>query len=156
MTEPRTDRTDFGDHRSANDPAARPAEEPQYPTNHVLGVVDTPEHAKAALATLESSGFSDRDIGLSCGPAAADALGATTGRKGLANVAIRIAERLNIRDDEMMLKDRYEDALRDGRIVLSVPTPTEDEKEKAADALRQHGGHLISYLKRFSFEMLEP
>lgn len=156
MTEPRTDRTDFGDHRPTNDPAAGPADEPQYPTNHVLGVLDTPEQARAALATLESTGFSDADIGISCGPAAADALGATTGRKGLANVAIRIAERLNIRDDEMMLKDRYEDALRDGRIILSVPTPTEDKKEQAAEALKQHGGHFISYLKRFTFEMLEP
>jgi hypothetical protein len=156
MTEPRTDRTDRPDRGTVNEPASRAAGDLEYPVNHVLGVLDTPEQVKSALAALESSGIADADVNLSCGPAAADALGATTGRKGLANIAIRIAEQLNIRDDEMMLKDRYEAALRDGGTVISVAAPSEERKTLASDTLRQHGGHFISYLKRFSFEILEP
>jgi hypothetical protein len=150
MTEPRID-------RDATQKAAGQSTEPiQYPTNHVLGVVDTPEQLGAAATALTGAGFRDSEIDIACGPAAADDLAATTGRTGLAHLAIRIAERLGIADDEMNMKSRYEQALRDGRFVVLVLAPTNERKALAGQILRDHGGHFINFLGRLSIEAIHP
>lgn len=41
-----------------------------YPTKHVVGVLDTPELVRAAVATLAADGFADSDVAVACGPAA--------------------------------------------------------------------------------------
>ena len=150
MTEPRMDRD------ATTRSAGQSAEPIHYPTNHVVGVVDTPEQLSSAATALTSAGFRDSEIDISCGQTAADDLAATTGRTGLANVAIRIAERLGIADDEMEMKNRYEQALRSGRFVVSVLTPTDERKALAAGILRDHGGRFINFLGRLSIEAIHP
>jgi hypothetical protein len=85
----------------------------------------------------------------------ADRLKASTGRGGLAGVAIRVAQKLGLEDDEMSLKSVYEQALRDGSFVVLVDAPTGERKERAAEVLRQHGAHSIHYLGRFLIEGMD-
>jgi hypothetical protein len=146
MTEPRTDRD------ATPKSAGQSAERVIYPTNHVVAVVDTPEQLTAAVTALTGAGFLESEVEVGSGRALADAVGASTGRTGLANLAIRVAERLGAADDEMMVKDQYEQALRDRRFVVSVLAPTDERKALAAQLLRDHGGHFINFLGRFSIE----
>ena len=148
MTEPLSD--------AARSTAGKPMDSTAYPTNHVLAIVDTPAQFIAAEAALRDAGFLGSEVEFSCGTAAADILAASTGRTGLGNVATRIAEWLGVTNDEMAVKDRYGQALRDGQIVALVLAPGDGRKELAARVVREHGGHFVNYLGRFSIEALHP
>lgn len=128
----------------------------QYPVNHVVGVIDTPAEAGAAADALAAGGFLASEVHVACGSDAAAALRATTGRTGIANVAIRIAQRLGIADDEMEVKATYEQALADGRFVLVVDAPTDTRRQLATSLLREHNAHAVAFLGRYSIEKLIP
>ena len=150
MTEPRTDRD------AAQKSTGQSAEPIRYPEDHLLGIVDAPEQVSAAVAALADAGFRTSEISVASGKAAADALEASTGRTGLANLAIRIAERIGIANDEMAMKDRYEQALRTGGFVVSILAPTDERRALAAQVLRDQGGHFINYLGRRTIEAIYP
>lgn len=149
MTEPR------GDRPPASDSDARPANEVRYPTNHVLAIVGTPEQLASIVDALTGNGFLESEVGVGCGREAAERLRVATGRTGLAGLAIRLAERLGVANDEMMVKERYEQALRDGQYVVSVHTPTDERKQLAARILEEHGASFVNFLGRFSIETMD-
>ncbi|MFL5575137.1 MAG: hypothetical protein ACJ79S_04085, partial [Gemmatimonadaceae bacterium] len=91
---------------------------------------------------------------VSSGQAAAEALEESPGRAGLTGLLVRIAERFGVADGEMAMKDRYEQALREGRFVVSVLAPTEERKDLAARILRDRGAHWINFLGRFTIETM--
>ena len=138
--------SDAAHHRASNAP-----ENIRYPTNHVVGVVTSDEVAPV-VGALTDAGFATSDIVIGCGAAAADNLRASTGHTGLTNLAIRIADRLGVRDEEMSIKDQYEQELRYGHVVVSVPAADVGQKKLAADVMREHGGHFINFLGRFTIE----
>ncbi len=154
MTEPRSDR------EPARAPAGRHAdphvEAVRYPENHVVGIVDTPEQAAAAFHALTDGGFLESEITLACGVEAADRLQASSGRSGLIGRVLQVADRLGVRDEELETKHEYEQALRDGSITFVVLAPTEERKQRAADILREHGGHFINFMGRYTIEQLAP
>jgi hypothetical protein len=150
MTEPRTE----GEARQES--ADRSVQPMHYPENHVVGVVDTPEQLWSAAKALTGGGFLASELAVSCGTSAADALEATTGRTGLADLAIRVAEKLGIENDEMAVKERYEQALRDGRFVVAVSAPTDERKALAAKILQEHGGHFVNFLGRYTMVRMHP
>ncbi len=149
MTEP------HADPNAAPELERRPAELLHYPTNHVVAIVDTPARLEAAVAALKRAGFPESEIVVGSGREVADALDASTGRGGLAGLAIRIAERLGVEHNETRLKDRYEEALRDGKFVISVPAQDADRKERAAEILGEQGAHFINFLGRFAIETFQ-
>jgi hypothetical protein len=132
------------------------AEREGYPLNSVVAVLNTAEAAARTVDALTAGGFLDSEIHVAAGQAQADAMHARTGRTGLANLAIRIAERLGISDDEMEWKARYEQALRDGRVVLFVEAASELRKDRAAQILREHGAHSVNFMGRFSRTEIVP
>ena len=146
MTEPRVDRD------ATPESVRRPAEPVHYPTNHVVAVVDTPEQLTAAVNALKRAGFPESEVVVGCGQDVADAVHASTGRSGLAGLAIRVAQRLGASTEETELKDRYEEALRDGKIVVSVLTPDGERKERAAEILGEHGARVVNFFGRFAIE----
>ena len=128
-----------------------------YATNHVVGVIDKGEDVERAVEALRQGGFLDSEIHVLAGEAAAETLDAWSGRKGLVtNLLIRTAELLGIQDDEMYLRERYEQALREGRFVLVLAAPSDTRKDLAARILREHGGHALAFLGRFAIERLSP
>jgi len=142
----------FLSHREPSQRPTPPADPVRYPTDHVVGVLDTADQARSTWVALTSSGFLESEVTVSSGQPAADALKASTGRSGLAHLAIRIAERFGVGDEEMEVKDRYEQALRDGAFVVGVLTPTPERKELAAAILRDQGARLVNFLGRFAIE----
>lgn len=127
-----------------------------YPTDHLLGVLDTREQAASAVDALTSGGFLSSEVHVAAGSAAAAALAERTGRTGLTDLVIRIAERFGLPIDEMRVKDRYEQALRDGRYVLIIAALTEERRERATQILREHGAHDVNFLGRFTIERIIP
>jgi hypothetical protein len=128
----------------------------RYPTDHVVGVLDTEQQVADAVAALTAGGFMASEEQVASGAAAADRLNASTGRVGLGKLAVRVAERLGIANDEMRLKDRHEEALRDGRFVILVATPMDDRKDRAAQLLFEGGAHTLAYMGRFTIEGFVP
>jgi hypothetical protein len=135
-------------------PADRSTDPVYYPEDHLVGVVDTPAQLTSAMDALTAGGFLESEVEVLCGQEQAERLAASSGRRGLLGGVLRIAERLGVRDDELEVKARYEQALRDGRLILSVLVPTEERKARAADILRAHGGHFITYFGRLTIERI--
>ena len=127
-----------------------------YPTDHLAAVIDTRDDTVAAVEALTADGFTSSEIHVVAGAEAATALEARTGRTGLAGLAIRIAERLGIENDEMMVKQRFEQALRDGRYLVFVDSADQERKERASAILHAHGAHHVGFLGRFTMEKMFP
>jgi len=126
----------------------------QYPEGSVVGIVDTVDQLESAIEALTSNGFLRSEIVVVYGEAAAERLDASTGRTGLGDLAMRLAAALGMPDDETMVKEGYEQALRDGYFVVLVLAPTEDRKKLAARILEEYGGHFVNFLGRFTIEAL--
>jgi hypothetical protein len=133
----------------------RPTEQVRYPTHHVVAVLDTEDQVADAASALINGGFLASEVDVTTGSAAADRVDASVGRRGLRGLAIRIAERLGMTDEEMEIKDHYEQAMRDGRFVLRVDA-TEARKDLATNILSQHGAHSVNYFGRFTIETIVP
>ena len=147
MSEARSDRD------STQEPVDRSAAPVRYPVNHVVGVVDAPEQVTSTVEALLGGGFLDSEVEVGCGgQAAADRLRSSTGRTGLLDAILRVTEALGVPNDEMEVKHRYEQALRDGRFLVLVLALTDDRKQRAAQIIRDHGGHFINFLGRFTRE----
>src|SRR3954464_3443825 len=133
-----------------------PDETIRYPTNHVLSILDDAPHLASAVKALSVNGFLDSEVTVACGRDAADALGASTGRTGIANFVIRVAQYFGLPNEESEMKGRYENALRDGRFVVLVSAPTDERKKLASRVLADHGATYITFLGRFQFEVISP
>ena len=133
------------------------ADEPvTYPEHHVLAVLDSEEELAAAIREMTTGGILDSDVHVGCGTERADQLRASSGRSGLAGLAIRIADQLGIEDPEMEAKARYEQAMRDGQYVLRVPAPSDERKSRVVEILQRHGAHGVSYFSKFTIERIVP
>ena len=143
-------------HDARTEPGELAHEAIRYPTNHVLAVLDNRAVANAAVAALQAGGFLDSEIQVGTGVAAADELDATTGRRGLADILIRLAERIGIANEEMETKNRYEQAMRENRFVLAVAAPTDERKDEATRILREHGAHTLAFFGKHTIEYLVP
>jgi hypothetical protein len=120
-----------------------------------VATVGTPEQLASIVGALTGNGFLESEVGVGCGSEAAERLKAATGRSGLPGLAIRLAERLGVSDDEMMVKRRYEQALRDGQYVVSVHTPADERKQLAARILEEHGASFVNFLGRYAIETMD-
>ena len=126
----------------------------RYPTNHLLGVVDTREETTALDSALTTGGFFASEIEIRSGVQDADELRASTGRAGLAGLLLRVAERIGAADEELETKHRYEQAMRDGRFVVVVAAPTNERKERATRIFRAHGAYTIVFLGKHTIEYI--
>jgi len=143
-----------------HDPLKQPGHEVnepiRYPVDHVVAVVDSGKEFTAAVEQLRSGGFLDSEINVMSGAAAADALDESTGRTGLAGLAIRIADKIGIENIEMERKTKYENAMRDGKFVVGVLAPSEERKKLATQILRDNGAHTANYFNKYTIEGLIP
>lgn len=143
------------DHPAAH--AGRGQSEPvRYPEGHVVGVLDTVHRLAEATNALLEGGFFDSEIDVACGVAAADRLKATTGRGGLTDLLMRIAQHIGLENEETEAKALYEQALRDGKFALRVVTPTDERKDRAKQILAEHGATSVNYFGRYTIEVLVP
>ena len=146
--------SDLESGRNAAQPAGEGAEPIQYPTNHVIGVLATSEQVECALDALVGGGFLESEIELNRGSDWADRLAATTGRRGISDWFIRLFQSVGLKNAETELKEKYEQAVRDGKAVIAVLVPTEERKNLAVRLLRDCGGQFINYYGRLNVERM--
>ena len=63
-------------------------------------------------------------------------------------------DRFGAAGDEVDARHEYEQALRDGHVNVLVLAPTDERKQRAAEILRQHGGHFINFFGNLQLEQL--
>jgi hypothetical protein len=137
-----------------SDIADKRREPGQYPTHHVLAILATEDQTSCAVDALVNGGFLESEIEVSRGPEIVEQVTATTGRSGFQDWFIRIFQRVGLKNPETEMKERYEQALRDGETVILVLTPTEERKARAAAMLRECGGHFINYYGHLNVERI--
>ena len=113
--------------------------EVRYPENRVLGLVENPEQLASTVNALTSGGFLQSEIEVICGSAAAERLRENTGRTGLAHLAMRIGESIGMPNDETAIKNRYADALKQGKLLVAVLALSDDRKAEATRILQANG-----------------
>lgn len=145
-----------GDHHEQAHERGGSAEPIRYPTHNVVGVLDTIDQLVGAASDLTNGGFLESEINVAQGPAAADRVDATTGRGGITGLAIRVAEKLGLQNEELEFKDHYEEAMRSGRFVIRVAAPSEERKDRATEILKQHGAHSVAYYGKYTIQKLVP
>lgn len=128
-------------------------DQPGHPTNRVLAVFDTPDHARAAVADLNAAGFAPADIGLLSGPDDARRIEGASGGQGF--FAQLAGGALGLGDEEEGQIARYRQALLDGGATLGVKVKDQGTRDRAQQILTRHGGHFINFYGRFTVEGLE-
>ena len=126
----------------------------EYPTNHVLAILDTSDQVARAVDALANNAFLESEVELNRGAEFADRLGSTTGRRGLSDWFIRLFQSVGLKNAETELKDHYEQALRDGHAIIAVLTPTDERKDLAVQLLRGCGARFINYFGRLNVERI--
>lgn len=123
-----------------------------YPTNRLIGVVDTPAGAEAAASALVAAGFERDAIAVLVGDEGRDRLGKLgAAPNGLSRV---------VRFFQFVLMDQtpdfivYEAAIAEGRAVIAVTAGGGDRARmlRAAAVLAEHGGHFVNFFGRFQTE----
>jgi hypothetical protein len=125
-----------------------------YPTDHVVAILDTPDQTSCALDALVAGGFLESEIEILHGPEQAERLEESTGRRGFQDWWIRAFEKLGLQNAEIEVKDRYEQALREGRTAIAVLTPTEERKDRAVELIRKCGGRFINFFGRLNIQRI--
>jgi hypothetical protein len=120
----------------------------------VLAILATPDQTSCAVDALVNGGFLESEIDLGHGPEVADQVAATTGRSGFQDWFIRLFQQVGLKNAETEMKDRYDQAVRDGQTVIAVLTPTEERKNRAAAMLGECGARFINYFGRLNVERL--
>lgn len=128
----------------------------RYPENNVVGVIDTVDELVELVESLTAGGFLKSEIREFHGQAAAERLRESTGRSGLAGLAMRLIASIGLPNDETATKNRYAQALAEGRILVLVEASTDERKELAAKVLREHGGKFVNFLGRYTIEPMMP
>jgi len=146
----------FSDDEHGDRGRDRAVEPMRYPTNHVVGILDTETQVTTAARALLDGSFLASEIDIATGAQAADRLRESAGGSGLTGLVIRAADHLGLDTEETEAKNRYERAMRQGRLVLRVAAPTEERKILAAHILRQHGAHSVNFFGRFTIEQMVP
>ncbi|MFL5447646.1 MAG: hypothetical protein ACJ8AP_16510 [Gemmatimonadales bacterium] len=142
------------DGEAPQDVAGNETEPIEYPVNRVVGILDTPAQTTCAVDGLVGGGFLESEVAVGHGPEPAERLASGTGRRGFQDWFIRFTERLGHRNAEMEMRDRYEQALRDGHTVIGVQAPTEERKDLAVQILRNCGAHFVNFFGRFNVEQI--
>lgn len=123
----------------------------RYPTNRIVGTIDSSEELQAAITSLLDAGIDKDGIEMLCGEAGAQRLDRTGKRHGLIAQLIRIVQYMG---EEQMLLQHHEQELRAGHFLVSAPVSDEGSKQQVRELLKSHGGHFIHYYGRLGIEDL--
>lgn len=124
-----------------------------YPAGSLLAVLPDAESAAASAAALRTAGIPDRDITILRGREGADRLDGTGAVNGVIARLRRLVSFTLM--DQLVDMALYEQAVREGQVVLMVRPRDDERKATAITGLRQRGGHFINYYGRFATEEIE-
>lgn len=123
-----------------------------YPSNKVVGVIDSPDDLQDALASLQDAGIKLEDVESLCGEPGIARLDRSGQRHGLVARLIRLAQFVG---EEQTHLQRHEEELSKGHFLVSVVVGRDEAvKNKVRDLLHAHGGHYLHYYGRYAVQDL--
>jgi hypothetical protein len=123
----------------------------RYPRDRIIAVVDTRQHLRAMLVSLLQPGVQNEDIA-TLDARDTDRMRATTGHAAPVSWFVRLAQRLGLKDDELEVKERYEEELRAGRLTVAVRATDSSLRARVIRILQPNGGHFIHSFGRYTIE----
>lgn len=121
-----------------------------YPTGRLLGVVDDPARARAAVDALVAAGFDAGGAVLLEGADGREGLGRLGPPPSVLGRLIRVVQFLSMDQTPDFLV--YERALDDGRAVIAVKVPDRTAMRGAQRVLESFGAHFLNYFGRLTTE----
>ena len=118
------------------------------PTYHVVGLLTDKSQIPAITSDLRSAGVDVATVEILCGEQGARILDADGRYHGLRGRVVRTLQRLGYDQETLEI---YDEALRDGDLVLRVPARPKDRYRIAA-LLQRHYVHDVGYFGPGTFE----
>jgi MoaF-like len=123
-----------------------------YPTNRVVGTVDDPGAAQAAVESLIEAGFDIEGIEVLYGEEGLRRLDPTGKEQGFLARVQRAA--FHWHEEDKYLRQHVEDILA-GRFVIMVLAKEPENREKVREILKSHGGHFIKFFGNWAIQSLD-
>lgn len=120
-----------------------------YPTNHVLGLVDSQAVGAETVAALVAAGVARGDIAIFNGQ---EGLQDIRSRENLLSRFGALLDRLS--EDGALGREVYMEGLRAGQTLLMVYAPDAASIARARDVLKAHGAQKMVALRRLVIEQL--
>jgi hypothetical protein len=120
--------------------------------NRLAGVFDDPTQAADAARRLVAAGIPDEDIDLLRGEEGVRTID-SSGSRSLGQRAVRVSQYLSADSSADFVI--YDAALREGRAVVAARIRDRSLKPAAIAAMRDAGGHFISFYGRFQTEEID-
>ena len=115
----------------------------RYPTNKLIGVVNTPEELQAAILELNKAGFGEDEINVLCGPKGADRLDVTGEHHGPLAHLYRFVQKFGDMESDNLRE--YGQELLSDHFLLTIEAGDEAKRSRALNILQAHGGHRINF-----------
>jgi len=124
-----------------------------YPTNKVVGIIDDPDDAEAAVSDLEAAGFTADEIEILTGQEGAHRIDSTGRKHGLLPRIVRTIQKLG--NYELDHIRRHEQELLAGHFGIGVTAKEEDHRERVRQILKSHNGHFINFYGEWAMQRLD-
>ena len=113
-----------------------------YPKHSLVGAFDDIDSLRTVIGELKEKGFAQEDIRSFVGQEGIEQLDFDGASHGSMAEALRALQ--HIGPDRTYL-ERYEKYMRDGDSLLMVHAPRDDRKQVAAQIMRNHSPHRVTY-----------
>lgn len=125
-----------------------------FPDATLVGIIDDPDAADAAITDLKAAGIPEPEIHVMCCEDGAERLDPSGSRHGTLGRLRRLVQHYGDKDREHV--SRQADELRAGNFLIAVPASDEEARDRLAGVMKRHGAHFINHYKSWSVTLLEP
>ena len=123
-----------------------------YPTDRVVGTIDDPKDARAAIEALLRAGFSRAEIDVLHGEGGLDRLDPGGAEHGFLAKVQRTLIRTAGPVEEYKHLTRHVEDVRAGRFVVMVLAKQSPQRRTAAEILSSHGAEFIGFYGRWAYQ----
>jgi hypothetical protein len=124
-----------------------------FPTDCVIGVIDSPEQGAAAAEAFRDHGVAHEDVNVFRGHEGAITIDSSGKYHGLVVRLIRIMEAASMDSDHA---ERYEREAEAGHLVIAVHVRDAAQRSLVEGIFRDHAGHFVNWYGRMHFEPVIP
>lgn len=125
-----------------------------YPTNKVVGFINDPSDAQAAVRDLHAAGFTADEIEVLTGEEGAHRIDVTGREHGILARIVRSIQKIGDYESEHVR--RHEQELLAGHFGIGVTAKREKDREQVRRILKSHNGHFINVYGEWAMEKLDP